>query len=121
MKVYKVVSVSCWGLHSMCYVGLRHQLTYKVGEWTYPRIGNIFAFDTLKNAKHFAMSTEQIWLAEAEACFRPGKVLSNLTWGALEAFWGPCVIHPADLQDAPEGTLLTPRIMLLEWVGGRIP
>jgi hypothetical protein len=120
LKVYKVVSGYRW-LHSTCYTAQKHQLTYKVGEWTYPRIGHIFAFDTLRNAKHFAMHTEQIWRAEAEACWRPGKVLSNITWELLEDFWGPCIIDPTALQDAPFGTLLTPRIKLLEWVWGRIP
>lgn len=63
MTVYKIVSPSLKSLYHLHFKSFAIQ--YKVGEFVFPSIGKIFAFDSLKNAKKIAVHHScQIWEAE---------------------------------------------------------
>jgi hypothetical protein len=82
-------------------------LTYEIGETTFPKIGKLFGFDSLENAKEYMTRTcygRAVFVGEAENVGKP-KYLGNPNF--IESFWlnKKSKKRLTDFVDAPKGTL----------------
>lgn len=88
-------------------------LEYKVNEWTTPKIGKIFIFDSIESARRFCRSvtSPRFFRCEAENVTPAQSIYANFKYASM--FWNsgswPC--------KPPIGTLYADRVKLLEEVG----
>lgn len=88
-----------------------YQLEYNIGEWTKPKVGKIFVFDSLENAQDFTWQGDVIFKCEAKnptkahyRCFKNNK---------FESFWSG---YGNSCDDVPKGTYFADEIKPLERV-----
>lgn len=92
----------------------RWSLIYKPNETTFPRVGKLFAFESMERAKDFVMldCERQIWKASTTHATYAKFVACGTS--DIEFFWE----HPDSDQyamvPAPEGTLVCDDITILE-------
>lgn len=122
-EVYKVVSVQHGILTSATLTDRNeYSIIYKIGKWTYPKIGKIFCFDNLENADNFLSTSyhRQIWRAEAintnkrEGCIPAHVYQFSSFWDYPEQFIK--IHYPSEMFITPEGTLTSEAIKLVEKV-----
>lgn len=130
-RVYKVLSVTrkngkVTERRSAMHYNRRYQaagisLGYKVRSVNYPKVGKLFAFSTLEDARYFAASfgNYEIWKATTTSTKRTIMILSdseNALISFLEEFWSEEISGDIRLMSAPSGTVLCPNIKLVECV-----
>jgi len=121
-RVVKVVRRTSQGLYSAVITRKTSRVAltrYEPGEWTRPRIGKLFASETLIDAEKFLANARvlgrryEIWEAEAEnpqRCERCLLIPNHLYRSCLEAFWSGAI--SGDIL-APEGTVVCDAIKLV--------
>jgi len=124
-RVYKVVRRAPQGLFSATVLARQYRFAcvrYEPGKWTRPRIGKLFAFETLESAQRFcrdllARQRYEIWEAEAENSRNREFmcIILHLTKRALLKFWKKPGAVPTGLY-APGGTVLCDAIKLVRRV-----
>lgn len=69
--------------------GIEYSLTYKVNEWTYPKIGKIFCFKNLNDAIRYNGSIcyeKPIFKAIATNVYKPNKI-AKFHCACIKEFW----------------------------------
>lgn len=130
-EVYKVVGKAYGSLVSAMMPSQSFGLEYKPGAPTTPKIGSIFAFDTLENAKCFCQDylCQEIWTADAlidleasKSIYQEKIIISPFMLRQKETvahWWNTKKIDPIHKFSAgypPTGTLLCTSITLKERV-----
>jgi hypothetical protein len=124
MIVYKIVRRSCEGKLMSALDGYLwgYELEYMPCEWTTPKVGQIFAFETRERAevqlgywKH--IKRHELWEAEAPSSELPGDYVVMVTTDRqtrhfIERYWNGCREQPA-ISTPPIGTVIVPQLKLL--------
>lgn len=110
MIVYKAVRKFGIGFFS----AINHQcpLYYEVGEWTFPKIGKIFAFDSFENAKAYCGSYREIFEAEASGVEPIATIASLEHRKAIKNFWEDR-LRDNQMALAPNGSVVCAALKLV--------
>lgn len=113
-EVFKVVSSDGKGLASA--IERHYKVIYQPNEWIKPKIGKIFAFNTIEDASKFQANIGESPPYELWKCI--GKNIEKidlicLRWDDTEQFWKGI---PTSTFHAPSGTVVVSELKLLEKV-----
>ena len=111
-EVFKVVSSDGNCLASA--MERRYKVIYKPNEWIKPKIGKIFAFNTIEDARQFRAGLGsnfryELWKGIGKNIEDIEKICLN--WEDTEMFWKGL---PTSFFRAPPGTVVVDELKLLE-------